>query len=104
MIDVVGPSWRQVGRKIRVIPPKDRVFSVSEPIYDKNSDIGKIAPGMEVKPRAAPHPDPDPPLPLPWDLTSRCGPVAQISYMVYFKTLASRLHVAKEKKCFTIVA
>jgi hydrocephalus-inducing protein len=37
-----------VGRKIRVIKPRDRVFEVSEPHYKGNSDNAKIAPGMEV--------------------------------------------------------
>jgi hypothetical protein len=37
-----------VGRKLRVMKPKDRVFDVSEPHYKGNSDNAKIAPGMEV--------------------------------------------------------
>jgi hydrocephalus-inducing protein len=37
-----------VVRALRVIPPKDRVFMVSEPHYQGNSDNAKIAPGMEV--------------------------------------------------------
>lgn len=37
-----------VGRRLRVVPPRNRVFSVSAPTHADGRENAKIAPGMEV--------------------------------------------------------